>query len=120
MSVLVSLLGIINTLTLSIHERTRELGTLRAIGMTPGQARVLVRDESVITAAIGTAVGVVLGIFFAWVMTRALASEDVIFSVPWLQVVVLVAIGLLAGVVASVPPARRASRIDVLAAIAHD
>jgi putative ABC transport system permease protein len=120
MSVLMSLLGIVNTLTLSIHERTRELGTLRAIGMTPSQARVLVRDESVITAAIGTTVGVVLGIFFAWVMTRALTSEGVIFSVPWLQVVALVLIGLLAGVLASVAPARRAARLDVLAAIGHD
>ena len=120
MSVLMSLLGIVNTLTLSIHERTRELGMLRAIGMTPEQARVLVRDESVITAAMGTSVGVVLGVFFAWVMTRALTSEDVVFSVPWLQVVVLIVIGLLAGVVAAVPPARRAARIDVLAAIAHE
>ena len=120
MSVLMSLIGIINTLTLSIHERTRELGTLRAIGMTPSQARGLVRDESVITAAIGTAVGVLLGIFFAWVMTRALTSDGVIFAVPWLQVLALLVIGLLAGVLASVLPARRAARLDVLAAIAHE
>jgi putative ABC transport system permease protein len=120
MSVLMSLLGIVNTLTLSIHERTRELGTLRAIGMTPDQARTLVRDESVITAAMGTSVGVVLGIFFAWIMTRALTSDGVVFSVPWLQVFVLVAVGLLAGVVAALPPARRAGRLDVLAAIANE
>jgi putative ABC transport system permease protein len=120
MSVLMSLLGIVNTLTLSIHERTRELGTLRAIGMTPDQVRVLVRDESIITAAMGTSVGVVLGIFFAWIMTRALTSDGVVFSVPWLQVFVLVAIGLLAGVVAALPPARRAGRLDVLAAIANE
>jgi putative ABC transport system permease protein len=120
MSVLMSLLGIVNTLTLSIHERTRELGTLRAIGMTRDQARGLVRDESMITAAMGTSVGVVLGIFFAWIMTRALTSDGVVFSVPWLQVFVLVAIGLLAGVAAALPPARRAGRIDVLAAIANE
>jgi putative ABC transport system permease protein len=120
MSVLMALLGIANTLTLSIHERTRELGTLRAVGMTRGQARTLIRDESVITAAMGALVGVGLGIFFAWVVARALSSEGVIFSVPWVQVLLLFAVGLLAGIVAAVPPARRAARTDVLAAIAYE
>jgi len=120
MSVLMALLGIVNTLTLSIHERTRELGLLRALGMTARQSRVLIRDESVITAALGSVVGVLLGLFFAWVITRALSSEGIVFAVPWLQVVGLLAVGLLAGVVASLLPASRAARIDVLGAISHE
>jgi putative ABC transport system permease protein len=120
MSVLMSLLGIVNTLNLSVHERTRELGMLRAIGMTRRQARVLIRNESVITAAIGSLVGVALGIFLAWVVIRSLSSEGIVFSLPWLQVAGVLAVGLLAGVLAAVPPARRAARLDLLAAIAHE
>ena len=120
MSVLMSLLGIVNTLNLSIHERTRELGMLRAMGMTRQQARRLIRNESLITAAIGSIVGVGLGIFLAWVVIRSLSSEGIDFSLPWLQAVGVLAVGLLAGVLASVPPARRAARLDLLAAIAHE
>jgi putative ABC transport system permease protein len=120
MSVLMALLGIVNTLTLSIYERTRELGLLRAVGMTPGQARRLVRDESMITAAIGTIVGIALGLVLAWIITRALTEQGIVFSVPWLQVGVVLVLGLLAGVLAAVAPAARAARLDVLAAIAHE
>ena len=120
MSVLVSLLGIVNTLTLSVHERTRELGVLRAVGMTARQSRVLVRDESVITAAMGTAVGVLVGVFLAWIVTRALSDEGLLFTVPWAQLLAVIGVGLVAGVVAAIPPARRAARLDVLAAIADD
>jgi putative ABC transport system permease protein len=120
MSVLMSLLGIVNTLTLSVHERTRELGMLRAVGMTRGQTRTLIRDESVITAAIGALVGLLLGVFFAWIMTRALTSEGIVFAIPWGQVALLLALGLLAGVIAAAPPARRAAKLDLLAAIAHE
>jgi putative ABC transport system permease protein len=120
LSVLMALLGIVNTLTLSIHERTRELGILRAVGMTPDQARGMIRDESVITAAIGTIVGLVLGLALAWIITRALTEQGIVFAVPWLQVGVLLVLGLLAGVLASLAPAARAARIDVLAAIAHE
>jgi putative ABC transport system permease protein len=120
MSVLVSLLGIANTLTLSVYERTRELGLLRALGLTSAQARVLVREESIITASIGAVVGLVVGILLAWIVTRALTSEGVLFSVPWAQVAALLALGLLAGVAASLLPASRAARLDVLSAIAHE
>jgi putative ABC transport system permease protein len=65
-------------------------------------------------------VGLLLGIFFAWIMTRALTGEGVVFSIPWGQVVLLLALALLAGVLAAIPPARRAARIDVLSAIAHE
>ena len=120
MSVLMALLGIINTLTLSIHERTRELGMLRAVGMTRRQARGLVRDESLLTAAVGTLVGIVLGLVLAWIVTRALSDEGVVFSVPWAQVGLVLVVGLLAGALAAIAPAARAAQLDVLAAIAHE
>jgi len=120
MSVLMALLGIVNTLNLSIYERTRELGLMRAVGMTSRQARELIRDESVVTAAIGTLVGVALGIFLAWVITRALASEDIVFSLPWGEVAIVLAGGLASGVLAAIPAARRAARVDLLEAIAHE
>jgi putative ABC transport system permease protein len=120
LSVLMALLGIVNTLNLSIHERTRELGMLRAMGMTRSQARALIREESLITAAIGSIVGVALGIFLAWVVIRSLSNEGIVFSLPWLQVVGVLVVGLLAGVLAAVLPARRAARLDLLTAIAHE
>jgi putative ABC transport system permease protein len=115
-----SLLGIVNTLSLSLHERTRELGMLRALGMTPEQTRTLIRDESIITAALGAIAGVVLGVLLAWIVTLALAGDGVVFALPVVQVLGLLALGLAAGVVASVLPARRAVRLDVLAAISQE
>jgi putative ABC transport system permease protein len=115
-----SLLGIVNTLSLSLHERTPELGLLRALGMTPEQTRTLIRDESIITAALGALAGVILGVVLAWIVTLALAGDGVVFALPVVQVLGLLALGLLAGVAASVLPARRAVRLDVLAAIAQE
>jgi putative ABC transport system permease protein len=115
-----SLLGIVNTLSLSLHERTRELGMLRALGMTPEQTRTLIRDESIITAALGAIAGVVLGVLLAWIVTLALAGDGVVFALPVVQVLGLLALGLVAGVAASVLPARRAVRLDVLAAISQE
>lgn len=115
-----SLLGIVNTLSLSLHERTRELGMLRALGMTPEQTRTLIRDESIITAALGAIAGVVLGVVLAWIVTLALAGDGVVFALPVIQVLGLLVLGLLAGVIASVLPARRAVRLDVLAAISQE
>ena len=120
MSVLISAVGIVNTLSLSVHERTRELGLLRAIGMTRRDVRRLIRYESVITAAFGAVLGLVLGLFFAWVVTRALAGEGIVFAVPAAQVAVLLVLALLVGVAAAVLPARKASRLDVLEAVAHE
>jgi putative ABC transport system permease protein len=120
LSVVMSLLGIVNTLNLSIYERTRELGMLRAMGMTAEQARVMIRNEGLITAAIGSLIGVALGVFLAWAITHSLRADDVVFAPPWLQVVGVLAVGLVAGVLASGPPARRAARLDVLSAIAHE
>ena len=120
MSVLVALFGLVNTLTLSVYERTRELGMLRAIGMSRRQVRRMVRYESVITAAIGGLLGLALGVFFAWIVTRSVADEGIVFALPWDQVGILFGLALAAGVVAAVLPARRASRLDVLGAIAHE
>jgi putative ABC transport system permease protein len=93
---------------------------LRAVGMTSRQTRVLIRDEALITAAVGTLIGVCLGLFLAWIVTRALTDEGIVFAVPWLQVIVVCAVGIAAGVAASIPPAARAARLDLLAAIAHE
>jgi putative ABC transport system permease protein len=120
MSAVMALLGILTALTLSIHERTRELGILRAVGMTRAQARKLIRDESLITAEVGTLIGIVLGIAIAWIVTRALSSEGIAFSVPWPELGLLVVVGLTVGVLASLPAAARAARVDVLSAIAHE
>ena len=120
MSIVISIFGIVNTLTLSIHERTRELGLLRAVGMTKREVRRMIRYESVITAAFGALLGLALGVFFAFVVTRALADDGIGFSLPLGQVVALLIFSLIVGVLAAVLPARRASRLDVLRAISYE
>lgn len=120
LTVVMAVLGIATATALSIHERTRELGVLRAMGMTRAQARRLIRDESLITAAIGTVIGAVLGIVIAWVVTRALTAEGIVFAVPWLPLVLVLVVGLAVGVLAAVPAAARAARLDILSAIAHE
>jgi putative ABC transport system permease protein len=117
LSVIVALLGIINTLALSVFERTRELGLLRAVGMSRRQVRRMVRAESVITAAIGALLGLVLGLAFAALVSRPLADEGFLFEIPVGQLIVLVIVAALAGVLAAIPPARRAARVDVLRAV---
>lgn len=118
MSVIVALFGIVNTLTLSIYERTRELGVLRAIGMTRRQVRRMVRYESVITAMIGAALGLALGVFFAFMVTQALKEDDFTFTVPWGALMVFVLLAIVAGIVAAILPARRAAKTRMLEAIA--
>jgi len=121
LAVLIALLGIANTLTLAVHERTRELGLLRAVGQTRGQLRAMVRWESVLVAAFGTAGGLGLGAFLGWALTRAADSAGTgTFAVPPLQLAVVLAAGLLAGAVAGLRPAGRAARLDILKAIAAD
>ncbi len=119
-SVFVSLFGIVNTLTLSIHERRRELGTLRALGASRRTLRRIVRYESVITAVIGGTLGVLLGLFFAGVVTASLQDQGLRFAVPVPAVIGTAALTAALGVLAAVLPARRASRLDVLSAIAYD
>jgi putative ABC transport system permease protein len=120
LSVVVSLFGMVNTVALAVFERTRELGMLRAIGMTRRQVRRMVRHESVITGLIGAALGMPLGIFLAALVTRALADEGVSFSLPVSTLVVFALVAAAAGVVAAILPARRASRLDVVEALAYE
>jgi putative ABC transport system permease protein len=120
LAVIVSLFGIVNTLALSIHERTRELGMLRAVGMSRRQVRTMVRYEAVITALIGAILGTVLGVIFAALVSRPLADEGFQLSYPVPTLIVLLVLAALAGVVAAIGPARRASRLDVLRALAYE
>ncbi len=117
LSVVIALFGIANTLALSIFERTRELGLLRAVGMTRAQLRSAVRWESVIIALLGTFLGLVIGLFFGWAVVEALSDEGLQFRVPVGQLVVVCVIAALAGVIAAVVPGIRASRLDVLRAV---
>ncbi len=118
LALFIALIGIANTLALSIHERTRELGLLRAVGMTRPQLRSTVRSESVIIALLGAAEGLVVGTLFGWAIVSALKSAGVTqLSVPLVQLVVVALLAALAGVLAAVGPGRRAARLDVLRAI---
>jgi putative ABC transport system permease protein len=119
-SVIVSLFGMVNTLVLSVFERTRELGMLRTIGMTRRQARRMIRHESVITALIGAALGLPLGIFLAALVTQALSQYDVGLSIPASELVLFTIVAILAGVAAAVVPARRAARLNVLDALHYE
>ncbi len=120
LSVIVSIFGVVNTLALTILERTRELGMLRAIGTSRSQVRRLVRYESVINALLGTIVGAVVGLLLAVAAVSALADEGLDLSVPvTLPIVVLVA-ALILGVLAAIRPARRASRLDVIEALQYE
>jgi putative ABC transport system permease protein len=119
-SVVVSLFGMVNTLVLSVFERTRELGMLRAVGMTRPQARKMIRHEGVITALIGAALGIPLGIFLSVLMTQALAQYEVSFSLPLVPLAIFTCIAVLAGVLAAILPARRASRLNVLEALQYE
>jgi putative ABC transport system permease protein len=117
LSVLIALLGIVNTLALSVHERTRELGMLRAVGMSRRQVRRMVRGESVITAVIGAVLGTVLGIAFAVIVSRPLADQGFVFEVPYISLIIFFILAAIAGVLAAIPPARRAAKVDVLRAV---
>jgi putative ABC transport system permease protein len=118
LSIIVSLFGIVNTLVLTVFERTRELGMLRAIGMTRRQIRRMIRHESVVTALIGAALGIPLGIGLAALFERAL--RNVPFSVPWRPIVVFVIAAIVVGLLAAIFPARRASRLNILNALQYE
>jgi putative ABC transport system permease protein len=121
LAILIALVGITNTLALSIFERTHEIGLLRAVGMARRQIRSMVRWEAVIIAVFGAVLGAAVGIFFGWAMVRALKSQGITaLSVPGGQLVAYVVIAGLFGVVAAALPARRAAKLDVLRAIASE
>ncbi len=117
---IISIFGIVNSLVLSIFERTREIGMLRAIGLSRRQTRRMVRYESVITSVIGGILGTIVGLFFGWVMAKGLENQGIQFSVPWVQLVIFLIVSAIVGVLAAILPARRASRIKVLEALAYE
>jgi len=120
LSVIVSLFGIVNTLVLSVFERTRELGMLRAVGMTRRQVRRMIRQEAIVTCLIGATLGIAVGMFLAALVTRALADEGIIFAVPYGSLAVFVIVAIVAGMLAAILPARRASRLNVLKALQYE
>ena len=118
LAIVIALFGIANTLGLSIIERRHELGLLRAVGMSRRQLRSSVRWESVIIALLGTLLGLVIGVVFAWAMVKALADQGIDkFSVAPGQLLIIVILAGLFGVLAAAWPARRAAKLDVLSAI---
>lgn len=120
-SVFIALIGVVNTLVLSIHERTRELGLLRAIGMTRRQTRRMIRWESVIIAVFGTLLGMAVGLGFGWALVTALHDQGITdLVVPFTHLIAYVVVAVVAGMVAAVWPAYRASRLNALRAIATD
>ncbi len=120
LAIVVSLFGIANTLALSIHERTRELGMLRAIGMTRRQVRTMIRYEAVITALIGAILGMALGLVFAALIAQPLKDEGFTLSYPIGSLIGLLIFAAAIGVLAAIAPARRASRLDVLEALQYE
>jgi ABC-type antimicrobial peptide transport system permease subunit len=120
LSVIVSLFGMVNALALAVFERTREIGMLRAVGTTRRQVRRMVRHESVITALIGAALGLPLGVAVAAVAIRALGSGEIAFSLPIGGLIVFTIVAVFAGIAAAVLPARRAGRLNVLNALQYE
>jgi putative ABC transport system permease protein len=118
LSIVVSLFGIVNTMVLTVFERTRELGMLRAVGMTRRQVRRMIRHESVVTALIGAALGIPLGVAIAALVGRAISF--VAFTVPWGSLVTFIVAAIVVGLLAAIFPARRASRLNVLEALHYE
>jgi putative ABC transport system permease protein len=120
LSIIVSLFGMVNTLVLAVFERTREIGMLRAVGLTRRQTRRMIRHESIITALIGAALGLPVGILLAAAVTHKLAKYDVTFSIPTGSLAAFAVVAIVAGIGAALFPARRAARLNVLAALHYE
>jgi putative ABC transport system permease protein len=118
LSVIVSLFGIVNTLVLTVFERTREIGMLRAVGMTRRQVRRMIRHESVITALIGALIGIVLGIVLAALLIARV--DFIVLSIPVGQLVIFGVASIIVGIIAAIFPARRAARLNVLEALQYE
>ena len=118
LSVVVSLFGIINTLVLTVFERTREIGMLRAVGMTRRNIRSMIRNESVITAALGGVIGIALGL----VLGALLASrvDFIVFTLPVRQLIAFAIATIVVGLIAAIFPARRAAKLNVLEALQYE
>jgi putative ABC transport system permease protein len=121
LALIIGYLGIVTNLTLSITERVRELGLLRALGMSSRQVGAAVRFESAIIAALGALVGTALGLFVGWSLQRALTSDGItVLAIPWGTLAVYVVLAVVVGMAAGLLPARRAGRVPVLEAIAEE
>jgi putative ABC transport system permease protein len=122
LAIVIAVLGITNTLTLAIHERTREIGMLRAVGQTRRQLRSMIRLESVIVSVFGVLGGLALGTFLGWGLAEATSKAQgfATFTLPVARIVAILALGGLAGILAAVRPARRAARLPVLGAMATE
>jgi putative ABC transport system permease protein len=120
LSIIISVFGIVNTLILSIYERTREIGMLRAIGTTRRQARWMIRWESVITSLIGAILGILVGTGLALVITAGLQSQGIEYAVPVGELPVFLGLAVLVGIIAAALPARRAARLDILRALSYE
>jgi putative ABC transport system permease protein len=119
LAVIIALIGIVNTLMLSVFERTHEIGLLRAVGMKRRQIRAMIRSESVILAVFGAVIGIIVGTLLGIALVSSLHSQGItVTSVPWSNLVVFLVLAGLLGLLAASWPARRAARLDVLAAIA--
>ena len=118
LSVVVSLFGIVNTLVLTVFERTREIGMLRAIGLTRRQTRQMIRHESVITALIGAVLGIVLGLVLGGLLTARV--DEIVFVVPGTQLIVFTIAAIFVGIVAAIFPARRAAKLNPLEALHYE
>jgi putative ABC transport system permease protein len=121
LALVIATVGVVNTLLLSVTERTRELGLLRAVGMTRRQMRSGIRWESLIIAFVGTITGLVLGLILGGALVRSLKDDGItIFEIPWRPLLVILEITILGAIGAATYPAWRASRLDILAAIATE
>ncbi len=123
LAIIIALMGIANTLSLSVYERTRELGLLRAVGQSRKQLRAMVRWESVIIAVFGTVGGIMIGLFLGWGLLEVTsASEDIPapYTVPFGQLLAVLIVGGVVGILAGWMPARRAAKLDILDAIATE
>ncbi len=120
LSVVISLFGMINTLVLAVFERTRELGMLRAVGMTRRQVRRMIRHEAILTSLIGAGIGLPLGVGLAALAVRSLSDFGVGFSLPVATLAAFTVVAVVAGLLAALLPARRASRLNVLNALQYE